>query len=256
MPRPRTSSAPIGGLPASTIRTSARRRTPRRGSRRSAKPMRCCATPRSAPRTTRSARAGPARSFARRPIGNSTTGAGGDPGVHSDFFEQLFGGLGRGRGSFRSRGFDTAGQVEVSLEEAFRGTERRLSLQRIAARRARPRAADDAAIERADPGRRRRRPADPRRFAGSARRRRRSGRRPVPRGALVAAPLVPRRGAGHLARPARDAVGSRARRDRARADARRPRRPQVAEGLADGSATAPPGPRLAGQSRRAISSSC
>jgi curved DNA-binding protein len=55
-----------------------------------------------------------------------------DPGAHSDFFEQLFGGLGRGRGSFRSRGFDAAGQVEVTLEEAFRGTERRLSLQRMA----------------------------------------------------------------------------------------------------------------------------
>jgi len=54
-------------------------------------------------------------------------------GMHSDFFEQLFGGLGRGRrGSFRSRGFDAAGQVEVTLEEAFRGTERRLSLQRVA----------------------------------------------------------------------------------------------------------------------------
>ena len=39
-----------------------------------------------------------------------------DAGVHSDFFEQLFGGLGRGRrGSFRSRGFDTAGEVEVTV---------------------------------------------------------------------------------------------------------------------------------------------
>jgi curved DNA-binding protein len=56
-----------------------------------------------------------------------------DAGVHSDFFEQLFGGLGRRRGAtFRSRGFDTAGQVDITLEEAFRGTERRLSLQRIA----------------------------------------------------------------------------------------------------------------------------
>jgi curved DNA-binding protein len=55
-----------------------------------------------------------------------------DPGAHSDFFEQLFGGLGGRRGSFRSRGFDTAGQVEVTLEEAFRGTERRVTLQRVA----------------------------------------------------------------------------------------------------------------------------
>jgi curved DNA-binding protein len=53
--------------------------------------------------------------------------------MHSDFFEELFGGLGRGRRtSFRSRGSDTAGQIEITLEEAFKGTERRLSLQRVA----------------------------------------------------------------------------------------------------------------------------
>lgn len=55
-----------------------------------------------------------------------------DPGAHSDFFEQLFGGLGGGRASFRNRGFDTAGQVEVTLEEAFKGAERRLAVQHIA----------------------------------------------------------------------------------------------------------------------------
>jgi curved DNA-binding protein len=53
----------------------------------------------------------------------------------------LFGGLGglrgggrRGRaggGAFRSRGFDTSAQVEISLEEAFSGTTRTLSLQRV-----------------------------------------------------------------------------------------------------------------------------
>ena len=63
------------------------------------------------------------------------------PGEHSDFFEQLFGGLGglrggagRGRaggGAFRSRGFDTRAQVDITLEEAFRGTTRTLSLQRV-----------------------------------------------------------------------------------------------------------------------------
>ena len=57
--------------------------------------------------------------------------SGPDVGAHSDFFEHLFGGLGRGRGSFRSRGFDTAGQIEITLEDAFRGAERRLSLQRV-----------------------------------------------------------------------------------------------------------------------------
>src|SRR5690349_9102661 len=58
-----------------------------------------------------------------------------DAGIHSDFFEQLFGGLG-GRGgrrtAYRSRGFDTEGEVAVTIEEAFAGTERRLQLQRVA----------------------------------------------------------------------------------------------------------------------------
>lgn len=53
-------------------------------------------------------------------------------GVHSDFFEQLFGGL-SGRGAFRSRGFDTLGQVEITLEESFRGTQRRVALERLVA---------------------------------------------------------------------------------------------------------------------------
>jgi curved DNA-binding protein len=57
-------------------------------------------------------------------------GAGASGGPHSDFFENLFGGLGA-RGRFRSRGFDTAAEIELTLEEAFRGTERRLSLQRL-----------------------------------------------------------------------------------------------------------------------------
>ncbi len=55
---------------------------------------------------------------------------GADAGPRSDFFEQIFGGASRGR-TFRSRGFDTSGQVEITLEEAYRGTERRLSLQRM-----------------------------------------------------------------------------------------------------------------------------
>ncbi len=59
-------------------------------------------------------------------------GTAGDAQAHSDFFDELFGGLGRGRrGTFRSRGLDAAGQVEITLEEAFAGTERRLSLQRV-----------------------------------------------------------------------------------------------------------------------------
>ena len=90
-------------------------------------------------------RANPVRTSARRPTGSSIRGGRADPGAHSDFFEQLFGGLGGRRGSFRSRGFDTAGQVEVTLEEAFRGTERRLVAAARRSRRARPAAARDAA---------------------------------------------------------------------------------------------------------------
>lgn len=73
----------------------------------------------------------PGEEFRPPPDWQFDHGASVDPGVHSDFFEQLFGGLGRGRSSFRGRGLDTAGQVEITLEEAFRGTERRLSLQRL-----------------------------------------------------------------------------------------------------------------------------
>ena len=74
----------------------------------------------------------PGEEFRPPPDWQFDFGGGVDPGVHSDFFDELFGGLGRGRSSFRGRGIDTEGQVEVTLEEAFRGTERRLSLQRIA----------------------------------------------------------------------------------------------------------------------------
>jgi curved DNA-binding protein len=55
-----------------------------------------------------------------------------DAGTHSDFFEQLFGGLGT-RGGFRGRGFDTAGQIELTIEEAYGGTERRVALERLVA---------------------------------------------------------------------------------------------------------------------------
>jgi curved DNA-binding protein len=51
-------------------------------------------------------------------------------GSHSDFFENLFGFAG-GRGGFRARGLDTAAEVTLSLEEAFRGTERSLSLRQL-----------------------------------------------------------------------------------------------------------------------------
>src|SRR5690606_1767843 len=37
----------------------------------------------------------------------------------------------RRAGGFRSRGFDTSAQVEITLEEAYRGTNRTLSLERL-----------------------------------------------------------------------------------------------------------------------------
>lgn len=74
----------------------------------------------------------PGEDFRPPPDWESDYGGRVDPNAHSDFFEQMFGGLGRGRGTFRSRGFDTAGHVEITLEEAFRGTDRRLSVQRVA----------------------------------------------------------------------------------------------------------------------------
>ncbi|HEY8520489.1 MAG TPA: DnaJ C-terminal domain-containing protein [Gammaproteobacteria bacterium] len=56
-------------------------------------------------------------------------------GMHSDFFEQLFGGLGgfgrAGRGAFRARGFDSTADVELTLEEAYRGTSRTISVRRF-----------------------------------------------------------------------------------------------------------------------------
>lgn len=63
-----------------------------------------------------------------------------EPKDHSEFFENLFGGLG-GRASFRNRGFDTAAQVDLTVEEAFRGTERTVAVERLVAdERGRPRA--------------------------------------------------------------------------------------------------------------------
>ena len=71
----------------------------------------------------------PGEEFRPPPDWEFDRGGGAGPGVHSDFFENLFGGLG-GRASHRSRGFDTSAQVDVTLEEAYRGTQRALHVQR------------------------------------------------------------------------------------------------------------------------------
>jgi curved DNA-binding protein len=56
-----------------------------------------------------------------------------DAGAFSEFFENLFGGsagqaAGR-RSTFRSRGFDRQADIAITLEEAFQGTQRSLSLE-------------------------------------------------------------------------------------------------------------------------------
>jgi curved DNA-binding protein len=58
-------------------------------------------------------------------------------GAFSDFFESLFGGAGgrpgagASRAGFRARGIDTAAQIDVTIEEAFSGTTRNLSLAHV-----------------------------------------------------------------------------------------------------------------------------
>jgi curved DNA-binding protein len=78
----------------------------------------------------------PGEEFRPPPEWNFDFGGEAPSGGHSDFFENLFGGLGgaggrAGRAGFRSRGFDTSAVVDVTLEEAFSGAERRVSLQRM-----------------------------------------------------------------------------------------------------------------------------
>jgi curved DNA-binding protein len=74
----------------------------------------------------------PGEEFRPPPDWEFNSGGGGGAGTHSDFFENLFGGLG-GRARFRSRGFDTSAQVDVTLEEAHRGTQRAVQVQRVGA---------------------------------------------------------------------------------------------------------------------------
>jgi curved DNA-binding protein len=54
-------------------------------------------------------------------------------GGYSDFFEDLFGGLGGAADprAQRGRGLNTSAEVEIGLEEAFHGAERKLSLERV-----------------------------------------------------------------------------------------------------------------------------
>src|SRR5438093_7135264 len=67
---------------------------------------------------------GGAGGFDWGPAGGGSPFGGGGGGDFSDFFESLFGG-GRGsaRGGFRMDGQDVEHQVEITLEEAFEGTQ-------------------------------------------------------------------------------------------------------------------------------------
>jgi curved DNA-binding protein len=56
-------------------------------------------------------------------------GASEDLGNFSDFFSSLFGGMGGGGGGFETRHFEAdGGEIDVTLEEAYAGTSRRVQL--------------------------------------------------------------------------------------------------------------------------------
>jgi curved DNA-binding protein len=73
---------------------------------------------------------GPGEEFRPPPDWRFDRAQGADAGGYSDFFEHLFGGLGA-RGEFRARGFDTLGQIELTIEESFSGTRRRVAVERL-----------------------------------------------------------------------------------------------------------------------------
>ena len=168
------------GLPQARAQVPPRRlqgnRTPRRSSRRSRRPTRRCATRKSAPPTTAwAAASGRGRTSVRRPTGSTASAAaaartcgGVDLG---DLFESLgvFGratGFGRGRGARRGPAMAFPGEdyevpVRLTLEEAFRGTERTVQLERPQLHRAHPARRDrrpaPAAARQGRPGDERRR---------------------------------------------------------------------------------------------------
>jgi curved DNA-binding protein len=54
-----------------------------------------------------------------------------ETGAFSDFFESLFGGMGARRSDFHARGHDREARIAVTLEEAFSGSTRTISLEQI-----------------------------------------------------------------------------------------------------------------------------
>ena len=163
------------------------------------------------PRAVRS-RTAPALRPARSPSQSKlSTVPGGDDIDLEDLFGGMFGGrAGRGpRGPIR--GADQEAELELTVEEAYRGGSRKLTLTGPAGQRTYdvnipPGVADGQRIRLA---------------AGRPGTRRRPAGRPVSGGADRAGPAVPAQGQGHLRRPAGDPVGGGARRERAGAHARR-----------------------------------
>src|SRR3954447_12697525 len=145
----------------------------------------------------------------------------GEGGDFSDFFEGLFGSRTRSRGGGGVGGRPGWRRVRGTAVRRLLDPRRRpgghARTDTRGGRARRP--AQDHARQRPrlrgpDPARGARRPADPAGRSRRPRRRRRAAGRPVPARAAQAAPTLPRRGQRPAHRPAGDAVGGGARRDR------------------------------------------
>ena len=203
--------APTASSPASTTRTSTRSPAPRTASRRSPRPTRSCATPRSGSATTASGRTGkPARTSrrlrVRRRLRRLRGGDGGPLDSATGRLQRLLrgpvrrpwrGALAGGFDGFSMRGSDQEATLELTLEEAAGGGKQRISL------------ADGRDFEVHDPAGRARRPANPPRRRGRGRGERRPGGGPLPAGADQTPPALPRRGRRPRASSSRSRPGRR-----------------------------------------------
>ena len=116
-------------------RNSGRTRAPRRNSRRRRKPTRFSPTPRSAPPTISSAtpastrRRASVRGAGARGFGGGPEGFGGFADAFGDIFGEIFGAQRGGRGGNGVyRGADLRYNLELSLEDAARGTEAKIRI--------------------------------------------------------------------------------------------------------------------------------
>ena len=143
----------------------------------------------------------------------------------SDFFEALFGrqarqGRAHARGAPRAGGEDHHAKVMIDLEDAYRGAQRSISLRMPVVDAQGHVALEERTARRQHPEGHSRRPAPAPGRPGRAGHRRGAGRRPVPRDRVQPASALPGRRPRCLPRPAARALGSRARGDGQRADAR------------------------------------